>query len=171
MRSVVPLPRFVAASPFGLPPECTTRTQLDKAPLDRAWVFVMNFRVAKTGCMLVYDKTPENKYLGYLSLTDACTVLGDVRFGFGKAHFRGGYITCYVNVMQRRQRHQQHLAHYRGGPDRRLLFAGARRAFQHCAHPALGSQLDLSLRAYAIPITRTSPCGSASPRPTQRWRR
>jgi hypothetical protein len=88
------------ASPAALPPECTTRTHLDETPLDRAWVFIMNFRVAKTACMLIYDKTPENKYLGYLSLTDACEVQGDVQFGFGKALFRGGYITCYLNAMR-----------------------------------------------------------------------
>ena len=99
-RQSWPLQQVKPVSPFGLPPECTTRTQIDNTPIDRAWVFVMNFRVAKTGCMLVYDKTPNNRYLGYLSLADACEVQGDVYFGFGKALFRGGYITCYLNVMR-----------------------------------------------------------------------
>ena len=99
-RQTVPPPTFVRASPYGLPPECTTRTRIDNTPLDRAWVFVMNFRVGKTGCMLIYDKTPENKYLGYLSLTDACATEGDVQFAYGRAFFRGGYIACSVNIMR-----------------------------------------------------------------------
>jgi hypothetical protein len=83
-----------------LPPECTTRTQLDDTPINRAWVIVMNFRVRNTGCVLVYDKTPENKFLTWQSLTNQCRVEGDVRFAYGFAFFRGGYIWCYVNIMR-----------------------------------------------------------------------
>jgi hypothetical protein len=60
----------------------------------------MNFRVANTGCMMIYDKTPENRYLGYLSLTDACKTFGDVQYAFGLARFRGGYVACQVNIME-----------------------------------------------------------------------
>lgn len=82
-----------------VPPECTTRTKLDVG-IPRAWVFIMNFRVAKTGCMLVYDVSGLDKFIGFKSLPDACEAAGDVRFFRGRAFFNGGYIKCSVNIME-----------------------------------------------------------------------
>ncbi len=101
------VPRIAGAQPPApqsrhavvVPPECTTRTKLDVG-IPRAWVFIMNFRVAKAGCMLVYDVSGPDKFIGFKSLPDACETAGDVRFFRGKAFFNGGYIKCSVNIME-----------------------------------------------------------------------
>jgi hypothetical protein len=81
------------------PPECTHKTQLDESPLNRAWVFVMNFRVNQTGCLIVYDRTQSNLVVRYKPLPDVCQAHGDVRFSDGRAYFRDGYVACNVNIM------------------------------------------------------------------------
>jgi hypothetical protein len=87
-------------SAMQLPPECTTKTRLDKSPIDRAWVFIVNFRVQHTGCVIVYDRALPNALIGYKSLPNACQKFGDVRVAFGKALFVDGYIACQVNIME-----------------------------------------------------------------------
>jgi hypothetical protein len=80
-----------------VPPECTTRTKLDVG-IPRAWVFIVNFRVAQAGCMLVYDLSGPDKFIGFKPLPNACEAVGDVRFFRGKAFFNGGYVKCDVNI-------------------------------------------------------------------------
>lgn len=99
------MPRHAGAQPLAtasrqtlvVPPECTTRTKLDVG-IPRAWVFIVNFRVAQAGCMLVYDLSGPDKFIGYKPLPDACEAVGDVRFLRGKAFFNGGYVKCSVNI-------------------------------------------------------------------------
>lgn len=92
---------------FPVPPECTTRSKLSNSPIDRAWVFIMNFRVSGTACVLVYDRTRlvdvegdmTNPLIGYQSLPDACGKTGNVAMAYGRGFFYGGYISCTVNIM------------------------------------------------------------------------
>jgi hypothetical protein len=89
-----------ATTQLALPPECTTRTRIENTPFERAWVYVMNFRVGRTGCLIYYDKNDGNLWVGYTSLGDTCKTFGDVDFSYGRAVFRGGYLACKVNVME-----------------------------------------------------------------------
>jgi hypothetical protein len=83
-----------------LPPACQTTTQIENAPLDRAWVVVVNFRVSGAACVLVYDHTtPTGTYLNYKVVQNACLANGNVQFSNGKATFNGGYIACTLNIM------------------------------------------------------------------------
>lgn len=99
------MPRHAGAQPLAhenwqalvVPPECTTRTKLDTG-IPRAWVFIVNFRVAQAGCMLVYDLSGPDKFIGFKPLPNACEAVGDVRFFRGKAFFNGGYVKCSVNI-------------------------------------------------------------------------
>lgn len=83
---------------ISVPPECTTRTKLDVG-IKRAWVFIVNFRVGQAGCMLVYDVSGPDKFIGFKPLPNACEAVGNVRFFRGKAFFNGGYVKCQVNIM------------------------------------------------------------------------
>jgi hypothetical protein len=98
-------PRIADAQPpaqwsrqaLAVPPECTTRTKLDTG-IPRAWVFIVNFRVAQAGCMLAYDLSGPDKFIGFKPMPDVCETVGDVRFFRGKAFFHGGYIKCQINI-------------------------------------------------------------------------
>jgi len=87
-----------------LPPECVTQTRLARISagwLPRAWVFVMNFEVPDTGCMLVYDRDDPNLVQGYTSLPGACASLGTLQVANGRAFFDGGgWMRCNVNIME-----------------------------------------------------------------------
>ena len=100
-QSPSPQPMRVGASAQAqfTPPECTHKTRLDDTPLNRAWVFVMNFRVGNTGCLIVYDRTQPNLVVRYKPLPDVCQAHGDVRFSDGRGYFRDGYVACNVHIM------------------------------------------------------------------------
>lgn len=94
----------VARSLVALPPECVTKTRLARISsgwLPRAWVFVMNFEVPDTGCMLVYDRDDPNLVQGYTSLPGACASQGTLQIADGRAMFDGdGWMSCSVNIME-----------------------------------------------------------------------
>jgi hypothetical protein len=82
-----------------IPTACTTRTRIDDTPLDRAWVFVVNFRVPGAACMIIYDRTvPGTPAIAFRVLPSACEPVDDVDIRNGFAFFRGGYISCTVNI-------------------------------------------------------------------------
>jgi hypothetical protein len=87
-----------------LPPECVTKTRLARISagwLPRAWVFVANFEVPDTACMLVYDRDDPNLVQGYTSLPGACASLGTLQINAGRATFDGGgWMRCNVNIME-----------------------------------------------------------------------
>ena len=91
-------------STVALPPECVTKTRLARISsgwLPRAWVFIMNFEVPDTGCMLVYDRDDPNLVQGYTSLPGACASLGTLQINDGRALFDGGgWMRCNVNIME-----------------------------------------------------------------------
>ncbi len=94
----------IARATVALPPECVTKTRLARISagwLPRAWVFVMNFEVPDTGCMLVYDRDDPNLVQGYTSLPGACASLGTLQIADGRATFDGGgWMRCNVNIME-----------------------------------------------------------------------
>jgi hypothetical protein len=91
-------------STVDLPPECVTKTRLARISagwLPRAWVFVANFEVPDTACMLVYDRDDPNLVQGYTSLPGACASLGTLQVTDGRAFFDGGgWMRCNVNIME-----------------------------------------------------------------------
>ena len=93
-----------SAAPLVLPPECVTKTRVARIAqgwLPRAWIFIANFEVADTACMLTYDISDPNLLTGYISLPGACQTYGTVQFSGGRATFDGsGYIACSVNIME-----------------------------------------------------------------------
>ncbi len=96
-QTIDPTPTATPTRPL-LPLACTSKTA--PRPLGpRAWVFVMNFQVPNTGCVLVFDRTRDNLFVGY-QVVPGCSTYGDVTIINGKADFNGGYIRCSVNLSQ-----------------------------------------------------------------------
>lgn len=89
-------------APLVLPPECVPLLRpprITQTFLPRAWVFIANFEVPNTACLLTYSIDDPNLIEGYVSLP-TCTTVGDVWMHDGRASFEGaGYIGCAVDIM------------------------------------------------------------------------
>jgi hypothetical protein len=85
-------------TPPVLPPECRARSPF-KPRSTRWWAFVLNFNVPLTGCVLLFNNTPDEQVVAYKSLP-TCIPSGEVAFRDGRAIFNGGSVACSVNLYQ-----------------------------------------------------------------------